>query len=102
MTNCIIIITTTDTLARAKNIAHSIVEARLSKCVQISKINSVYEWEGKIEEGEEYRLFIKAPRCNEKAVCYKVVALHNYSLPQIVTLNIDGGSKPYLDWIEGM
>lgn len=102
MTDCIVIITTTDTVELARNIAKRLVQSSLSKCVQFSKINSVYEWDGKVEEVEEYRVLIKASKKNVKAIEEVIIALHSYSLPQFISINVDNGSKPYLDWIEGL
>ena len=54
-TGVTITLTTTDDLAVAKKIAHSLIESKLAKCVQMDKTTSVYEWEGKVEESDEYR-----------------------------------------------
>ena len=54
-TGVTITLTTTDDLVIAKKIAHSLIESKLAKCVQMDKTTSVYEWNGKIEEAEEYR-----------------------------------------------
>ena len=54
-TGVTITLTTTDDLVIAKKIAHSLIESKLAKCVQMDKTTSVYEWNGKIEEADEYR-----------------------------------------------
>ena len=60
MTNKRLVLTATASLEEAKKIARALVETRLAACVNIvPKIESVYRWEGKVEEGQEYLLLIK-------------------------------------------
>jgi periplasmic divalent cation tolerance protein len=100
MTGCSVIITTTDSDVVSKEIARELVKLRLAKCVQIDKVSSVYEWMDEIEECQEYRLMIKAPNEHLKAIEKKVVELHNYDLPQIIILDIQGGLAEYINWLK--
>ena len=48
-----IIYSTTDTIDTAKTIARSLVKEKLVACVHIiPKIESIYRWQGKIEESK--------------------------------------------------
>lgn len=97
-----LIITTTPTMDDARKIAHSLLRNKLSLCVQISSVYSVYNWDEGIEESDEYRLVIKASVINLKKIEEEIKALHSYKLPEIITIDIDGGSQEYLDWCEGL
>lgn len=100
MTNCSIIITTTDDLKVAKNIAEKLVDKNLAKCVWRDEINSTYEWEGKIVTDSEYRLFIKSTKAKYKDIEAIIKELHNYDLPGIIEIDITNGSKEFLSWIK--
>jgi len=102
MTGCCILMTTTDSLDRAQKITQGLITTDLAKCVQFHKIKSIYKWDGKIIEAEEYKLSIKTEIKNVKAIEEHILAEHDYDMPEIVQVNIDGGFKPYLDWLKGL
>lgn len=95
-----ITLTTTDKLPLAKKIAHTLVQTKLAKCVQIHPVTSVYEWKGEVVEDEEYRLIIKSPSANVKAIETAISSMHDYEVPQIITLDASGGSEKYLEWLK--
>jgi periplasmic divalent cation tolerance protein len=73
---------------------------RLAACVnQIGPIQSVYRWEGKLEQSEEQLLIIKTRKELFTAVEKRVRELHSYSVPEIVALPIIDGSPDYLRWL---
>jgi periplasmic divalent cation tolerance protein len=77
------------------------VEERLAACVnQIGPIQSVYRWEGKLEQSEEQLLIIKTRKELFPALEKRVRELHSYSVPEIVALPIIDGSPDYLRWLE--
>lgn len=99
MTNCCIIITTTDNLETATHISHSIIKQNLARCVHRDNIESIYEWEGEIITSQEYRLTIKCTNLHAKAVMDYIKLEHNYKLPEIIKINIDDGNEEYLKWL---
>jgi periplasmic divalent cation tolerance protein len=85
----------------ARNLARAIVQSRLAACVNIvPKIESHYWWEGRVESGEELLLIIKTTRRLLKRLETCVVEHHPYDTPEFITLDLTGGAKPYLDWID--
>jgi periplasmic divalent cation tolerance protein len=100
MTGCSIVITTTDNELLAKEIARALIGCELVGCVQIDEVYSIYEWNGSIEESQEYRLIIKASDSNLEAIEAKIKELHNYDLPEIIRLSIDGGEHNYIKWLK--
>lgn len=99
MTNCCIIMTTTDNPDIATNISIDLVKLGFAKCIQKDNIESIYEWEGKVETGNEYRLMIKCVSSNAKAIMEYIKQKHNYTLPEIIQINIDNGSEEYIKWL---
>jgi periplasmic divalent cation tolerance protein len=75
------------------------VASDLSACAQISEVESIYKWDGKTHDNPEYRLVIKAKKSSEKMIIAKIKEMHNYDLPQIISIDISGGDAEYLKWL---
>lgn len=97
-----IVLTSCDDRAIAKSIARTLVENRLAACVQITPIESVYTWAGKIEEAPEFLLVCKIKKSDYADVAAEIRALHSYETPEIVQLAIEAGSVDYLAWIDAV
>jgi len=84
----------------AREIASALVQEQLAACVSILPgVESVYRWEGKLESAPEFLLMIKT-RCEMLTpISERVCKLHQYELPEIITVPIDGGLEAYLEWI---
>jgi len=96
-----VIYSTTNTMDTAKTIARSLVKEKLVACVHIiPKIESIYRWQGKIEEASECVLLVKTSERNVQKTIQKIRSLHSYELPEIIVFSPVGGLKEYLDYIE--
>ena len=81
MTDKILVLSTAGSEAEARTIARSLVERRLVACVNIlPKIKSIYRWQEKIEESEEWLLVIKTTRTAFEAVREAIKELHSYEV----------------------
>ncbi len=94
-----IVITTVDSEAKANEIAHRVVEKGLAACVQTCAIRSVYRWQGRLEEANEFRLDMKMRTLDYAALEAAIRAIHPYDTPEIVRIDIAEGYQPYLDWL---
>ena len=99
MQECCLIFTTTNNLQIAEKIASTLLEFELVACVQIDKVKSYFRWDNKITSEKEYRIAIKAKSSNYSEIENRILTTHNYELPQIIKINIDGGLQTYLEWI---
>jgi periplasmic divalent cation tolerance protein len=100
MTDKIIVLTTVGSQDEARKIARSLVGERLAACVNIvPQIESIYRWEGKIENAQEWLLAIKTTASSFDRVRAAISELHSYELPECISLSIADGSPAYLDWI---
>jgi periplasmic divalent cation tolerance protein len=96
----LIVLTTTSDTNEAESVANGLVESRLAACVQIlSKITSVYAWQGKIEKSDEQLLLIKTLPENYEAVEKYVLDHHSYDTPEIVAIAVEKVSAGYMKWL---
>ncbi len=86
----------------ARSIARASVERKQAACAQIMPIQSVYEWEGAIEEDSEHLVLLKSHRDSYAALEQTVLELHSYDVPEILVLPVSEGHAPYLQWLTGV
>jgi periplasmic divalent cation tolerance protein len=98
-TKVFLVLSTFGDHASAETCAQYLVKHRHAACVQIDgPIRSVYQWKGKIEADDEFRLLVKT---SSQALNGCVTALqkqHPYDLPEIIVLNADA-STAYASWV---
>ena len=95
-----IVYSTIGSIEDARRIANTLVEEQLVACVNIiPNIESIYRWEGKIENDEEFIIIAKTTNENINKTITRINTLHNYELPDIIALPIIDGLKDYLDYI---
>ena len=100
MQEFIVVYVTAGSPAEGDRLARALVDERLAACVnRIGPVQSVYRWEGKLEQSEEQLLIIKTQRRLFAALEKRVRELHSYSVPEIVALPIIEGSQDYLRWL---
>ncbi len=83
----------------ARRVAEALVTAKLAACVNIMPpMQSVYEWEGKLQHESEVATFIKTRAELADAVIAAARPLHPYTVPCFLKLPIAGGNDDYLAW----
>jgi len=84
----------------AQTLAKTLVEQNLAACVNIiDGVRSVYKWNGGIQDDAELLLLIKSPVEHFPVLRDRLLELHPYELPEIVTVPVTDGLAGYLDWI---
>lgn len=97
----IIILSNTNSMDSAETIASFLVKEKLAACINIiPKIISIYSWKNQIEKEEEFLLLIKSRKELFDQIKEKITMLHPYEVPEIISFDIEDGSKDYLDWIK--
>lgn len=95
-----IIYTTYPDLGSGEKMATELVEKQLAACVNLTaNLNSIYEWGGELKRGVEVQLTIKTRQECAKGVYAWLEEHHPYEVPEIITVPIIDGHKPYLDWV---
>ena len=98
MAFCVVLITAPS--AEAGPLARHLVEEKLAACVnRVPGVQSVYWWQGKVEESSEELLIAKTDKLKVKALIKAVKAKHSYSVPEVIALRIKEGNRDYLRWI---
>jgi periplasmic divalent cation tolerance protein len=83
----------------ARDMAHRLVEARLAACVNcLPGVQSVYRWQGAVEEAGEVTLLIKSTAARYPELEAAIKATHPYELPEILALPATG-LPAYLEWV---
>jgi len=100
MSDAKLVISTAGSKEEASKIAGFLVEEQMAACVNIvGPIESVYRWQGQVDNAQEFLLLIKTTSARSGAVIQRIRELHSYELPEAIELSIEGGSADYLKWI---
>lgn len=95
-----VVLVTASSEKEAQKIAISLIEDKLAACVNVTKVNSFYTWENKINSEVEWQLIIKTDLDKFEALAEKIEKLHSYEVPEIIALPIVKGSQTYFNWIK--
>ena len=96
----VIILTATATKNAAKRIANYLIKQQCAACVNIvQNYESVYIWEGKIQNESECLLQIKTDKSLIRKIESYFNESHPYDLPELIVVDIIDGSPEYLDWM---
>lgn len=91
---------TTPNEESAKGIAHELIRKKLAACINIiPSITSIYEWEGKVNEDVECLMMIKTTSEQVDEMTKFVRENHPYSVAEVISVKIENGNPPYLDWV---
>ena len=95
----VIIISTFPDKRTVTKIANQLVKKKLTACVNITKISSVYSWKGKVENQSEYLGLFKTTKIQLPSLKRELQKLHPYDIPKIVEINPISINKSYLKWL---
>lgn len=91
---------TTPNEETSKKIARELISRKLAACVNIiPRVISVYEWEDEVNEDEEQLLMIKTTTEKVNELSEFIRQNHPYSVAEVISVKIENGNPPYLDWV---
>ena len=95
----VLIISTYPNKKSILKIANVLVKNQTIACVNISKIDSVYSWNGKIQNLPEYIAIFKTTSKNKTKLKKIIAETHPYDVPEIVEIDVNSINKSYLNWL---
>ena len=96
----VMVLTTLPVDADGPGFARSLVDERLAACVNLlAPMESVYRWEGNIEQETERQVVIKTSRDRVSLLWDRIRELHPYDVPEFLVLPIVDGNDAYLRWV---
>ena len=96
----IIVFVTTKNKSEAQRLATKLITQKLIACANIvSNVESHFWWQGKISKSREALLILKTRKSLFSKLEKEIKALHSYSVPEIIALDIIRANKSYLNWI---
>jgi periplasmic divalent cation tolerance protein len=85
----------------AQRIARAVVEEHLAACANVlGPCQSIYRWQGAVEEAEEVAAIFKARADKAEALTARIAALHSYDVPAIAVWPIESAWPAYAEWVE--
>jgi periplasmic divalent cation tolerance protein len=96
----VVVLTTLPADAETDRLCQALVEERLVACVNVlPPMQSIYRWEGRVEQASERQLIMKTAAERVEALKARLAALHPYDVPEILVLPVADGGDAYLRWI---
>lgn len=96
----VIVLTTVGAGFDARSLAHTLVDLRFAACVNIvPRIESVYQWEGKVAVDGEQLLIIKTSDERIATLREELFRRHPYTVPEFIVIPISETSDSYGAWL---
>jgi len=100
MDEVVVVLTNLPDRAAAVRLAQELVTRRLAACVNVlAECNSVYRWQGAVENAAEVPVLIKTRAGRYAEVEAAIRELHPYELPEIMAVPVLRGFDEYLQWV---
>jgi periplasmic divalent cation tolerance protein len=95
-----IVVTTVASPEEGARMGQTLVEERLAACATVLPgAHSIYRWQDQIESSAESVLLLKTEADRLAELDTRLHELHGYQTPEFLVLDVESGSRPYLDWL---
>ena len=85
----------------AREIANTVLMEKLAVCCNLLPSESIYLWEGKIEEASETIIMIKTDEKLLEKLINRVKLIHNYDTPAIIVIGPESVNNKYSEYLKG-
>lgn len=98
--DALVVLSTAPSAEEAISIGRRLVEEHLAACVNVLPgARSIFFWEGRVQEVDEAVLVIKTRSERYAELERRILALHSYSVPEVLALPVTSGSAAYTAWL---
>ena len=99
MNELIIIKTTVKSEITKNKIIDLLIKNEYVACInEIENVSSHFKWKGNLVKEREYILFVKTMKRNEDLVYKSISMVHDYEIPEIITISVYNAENNYLNW----
>lgn len=83
----------------ARRIASALLDDKLIACANLFPVTSLYSWEDDVKEEGEVVLLVKTRDAKAGRVCNRIIELHSYDTPCVLTLTADA-NQAFATWVD--
>jgi len=81
-------------------IIRTAIDKHFAACANIIPLRSIYPWNGKIEDVNEFLVVFKTTSSKESELISFLEHCHPYDIPEIISITPNSINKKYLDWLD--
>jgi periplasmic divalent cation tolerance protein len=96
----LVVLVTAGSEDEARKLAKHLLEQKLIACANLLPVNSLYMWEGEMQDDREVLMVIKTrSEVFKERLLAAIQQHHSYDVPEIIGMPVVMGSQQYLQWI---
>ena len=100
MDDTVMVLVTVGNEEEAVKIAQALVGDHIVACANIvPQIRSIYFWKGEVCDDKEVLVIFKTVAARFAALKERILQLHSYEVPEIISFSIREGNPAYLRWV---
>ncbi|MFA6999724.1 MAG: divalent cation tolerance protein CutA [Candidatus Paceibacterota bacterium] len=84
----------------ARTLGYGAIQEKLAISMDYWVINSIYPWQGVIQEAGQYMLMFSTQKFLSDKLVKHIEAEHSYKIPMVARCNTDMTNVPYFMWVE--
>ncbi len=100
MNDHLVVLITAKDKTEARRVARKLLQKKLAACVNFVPVESMFIWEGEIQEEDEVLMIVKTKIDAFDDLMTTVKITHSYDTPEIIATPVVLGSREYLKWID--
>lgn len=100
MTDACVVLVTVPSEVVAESLVNALLAEGLIACGTITQpVTSIYRWQGETERASEVLVIMKTTATAVPRLMARVPELHPYDVPEILSLPVQHGHGPYVQWV---